>query len=962
MTTVRTRKKLIEVALPLEAINKESLRRKQKAPKGWPTSFHKWWAQRPLAAARAVIFASLVDDPSAVSEEFPSETEQHLERQRLFRLIEELVQWDNTRNDAVMRQAREAIAESWRRACSDNGQHPNAGEWFRPERLPTFWDPFAGSGSLPLTAQWLGLESRASDFNPVAVVINKALIEIPARFRGQPPVNPVSRTGSGSTSAGWRDAAGLSEDVRHYGQWMRDEARRRIGYLYPDVTVTAEMAQARPDLGPCIGTELTVVALLWARTVKSPNPAFADIDVPLATTFVLSTTPGREAHVEPVLDAKGYRFVVKPGKPDDPEGAKGTASGKRNAFQCVMSGVPITYEYIRDESAAGRLGARLMAIVADGPRGRFYLAPTAEQEAAARQARPEWRPEVEFFQQALGFRVGNYGMNNWGDLFTSRQLVALTTFADLVADVRHEVHRDATLAGLPDDPRGFESGGVGAVAYAEAVSVYLACAVDRMAYYGSTLTTWLPKDNALRDAMPRQALAMTWDFAEGNPFGKSSGDAATCLNAVCNYIEVATPFAPAAASQGDAQSLADASGVYLFSTDPPYYDNVGYADLSDFFYVWMRRSLKSIFPDLFSTLSVPKAEELVATPGRHGGKDKAEAFFLEGMSRSMNRVAQQAHPTFPVTIYYAFKQAEGEGGTEFASTGWETFLQAVIRSGFTITGTLPMRTEGGGRLRASQSNALASSIVLVCRPRRPDAPRATRSEFLQELSAAMRETLPVMTGGEIAPVDLAQASIGPGMAVYSKFSQVLRQDGKPVTVREALQDINNAVAAYRAERTSSFDEKTRFCIDFYEQFGFGQAPFGDAQNLARAKNVGVNTLEDEHLLVAEAGKAWLVALKSYPVGVAGLERAFAGSAWEACLRLAATLREEGEAATAALARELGEGVCARARELAVWLYTIADARKRSQDALAFNALDASWPEIQRLLASMDRGGQQGRFA
>ena len=444
-----TRKKLIEVALPLEAINAASAREKS-IRHGHPSTLHLWWARRPLATARAVIFAQMVDDPSAVPEEFPTELEQEAERQRLFQLIEHLVLWENTTNEAPLQKARDEIWKSWRRTCADNDGDPRAAELFDPERLPAFHDPFAGGGSLPLEAQRLGLEAHASDLNPVAVLLNKAMIEIPPKFAGGPPVNPESREGKGSTDAVWKGAAGLAEDVRYYGKWMRDEAEKRIGHLYPKVEVTAEMARERPDLKPYVGRKLTVIAWLWARTVKSPNPAFASVDVPLASSFMLSTKKGKEAYVEPVIEDGGYRFSVKVGTP--PESAKnGTTAGKRSAFLCLMSGVPVTYEHIRVQGKAGRMGARLMAIVAEGDRERVYLGPTKEHGVAASKAWPRWKPDMTLPNNPRNFNTPLYGMNAFGDLFTDRQLVALTTFSDLVGEAQERIRAAAAASGMADD-------------------------------------------------------------------------------------------------------------------------------------------------------------------------------------------------------------------------------------------------------------------------------------------------------------------------------------------------------------------------------------------------------------------------------------------------------------------------------------------------------------------------------
>ena len=774
---MKTRRKLIEVALPLNAINAASVREKS-IRHGHPSTLHLWWARRPLAAARAVIFAQVVDDPSAHPDLFPTEKAQEQERERLFRIIEKLVRWENINDETVLEQAREEIRESWLRTCIENADHPRAAELFDPDRLPAFHDPFAGGGTLPLEAQRLGLEAHASDLNPVAVLINKAMIEIPPRFAGHAPVNPDARA-EFARGAHWngKGAQGLAEDVRYYGRRMRDEAEKRIGHLYPRVEVTAAMAEERPDLNRYVGRKLTVIAWLWARTVKSPNPVFAHVDVPLASTFMLSTKRGKEAYAAPAVDNDEYRFTVKVGMPADLAAAKaGTKLGRGANFRCLMSGAPIVPDYIRAEGRAGRMGSRLMAIVTEGDRARVYLPPTSEVETVARAVAPEWKPDVEFFQQALGFRIGNYGMSTWGDLFTPRQLVALTTFSDLVGEAMARIRLDyldgrtgMRASGPPqhsgggtpafqDDDTPLAEGGTGARAYAEAVGVYLGFALSKQADLGNSLCRWEPIAQCPRQLFGRQAIPMVWDFAEGNPIGHSSGAWEVFVNGIADAF--AKSFEQANSESRGLAMRCDAgtqtiSADKLISTDPPYYDNVGYADLSDFFYVWLRRTLRPIFPELFATLAVPKSEELVATPHRHGGREEAERFFLEGMSRALVRLASRAHSAFPVTIYYAFKQTEtkNDGGT--ASTGWETFLDAVIRSGFAVTGTWPMRTENASRLRGMSSNALASSIVLVCRRRSADSPTTSRREFLSALRSELPPALADLQKSNTAPVDLA---------------------------------------------------------------------------------------------------------------------------------------------------------------------------------------------------------------
>ena len=764
-------KKLIEVALPLDAINAAS-RREKSIRHGHPSTLHLWWARRPLAAARAVIFAQMVDDPSANPERFPTGEAQERERERLFGILERLVRWENTTNEDLLAEARSEIVRSWRRTCRDNSGHPRAAELFDPAQLPAFHDPFAGGGALPLEAQRLGLEAHASDLNPVAVLINKAMIEIPPKFTGRSPVNPRSRSGRELVRRTWKGGQGLAEDVRHYGQWMRDKAEQRIGHLYPQVDVTPDMVRERPDLKPYEGRKLTVIAWLWARTVRSPNPAFAEVEVPLASSWMLSTKKGKEAYVEPIIEGSEYRFSVKSGRPPDiAEFRKGTKSGGSGSeFLCLRSGASMPFSYLRDEARSRRMDSRLMAIVAAGDRSRVYLPPTTEMEEIARQAEPHGVPGTRLPEKALGFRVQQYGMVRWRDLFTARQLVALTTFSDLVGEAMERVRLDAIATGLPDDNIPLRDGGIGARAYAEAVSVYLGLAASKETGFLVTQARWRPGENKSAPAFGRQALPMVWDYADVNPFAGAGGDFLGVITGIEKTLCRFPLSAVGHAVHADA-TRQTISRDRLISTDPPYYDNIGYADLSDYFYVWLRRSLKPLFPDLFSTLAVPKSEELVATPYRHGSNDAAEAFFLRGMTRAMRNLASQAHPGFPVTIYYAFKQSERRRGAGVTGTGWETFLDAVIRSGFTITGTWPIRTENATRLVGMVTNALASSILLVCRRRPADAPLATRREFLTALRSELPEALHLLQSGNIAPVDLAQAAIGPGMAVYTRYGR-----------------------------------------------------------------------------------------------------------------------------------------------------------------------------------------------
>jgi putative DNA methylase len=945
---VKTRKKLIEVALPLEAINAASAREKSLRH-GHPSTFHLWWARRPLAAARAVIFAQMVDDPSAVPELFRTEEAQEKERHRLFGIIKELVQWENTTNERVLNVAREEIWKSWHRTCADNKDHPRANELFNPDKLPAFHDPFAGGGSLPLEAQRLGLEVYASDLNPVAVLICKAMIEIPPKFASKPPVNPESRKQGAMAHKHWHGAQGLAEDVRYYGKWMRDEAEKRIGHLYPKIEITADMAKDRPDLKPLVGRKLTVIAWLWARTVKSPNPAFTQIDVPLASTFVLSTKTGSETHIAPVVSGSHYQFVVKVGRREDLSAAmNGTKLARGANFGCVLSGAPIQPSYIYAEANSGRMGARLMAVVAEGDRGRIFLSPTIAIEQSAEVSRPHWVPDLAMPDNPRWFSPPLYGLRTFGDIFSPRQLTALTTFSDILGELAKRVKGDACGAGVLDDGIRLNGNGTGATAYADAVTLQLALAIDKAADYWSTLCFWHNAADQLKivNTFARQAIPMSWDYAEGNPFSKSSGHFMRFVSLIAEVLDTSiSARALGHAKQMDAaEESAFQENDVIVSTDPPYFDNIGYAELSDYFYVWLRHSLKDVFPDLFATMAVPKTQELVATPYRHGTKQKAELFFIEGMTQAMHQLAKHNHPAYPLTIYYAFKQSEtASEGT--ASTGWETFLDAVVRAGFTIGGTWPVRTEYIGNLKKNVS-ALASSIVLVCRPHAEDACIATRREFVNALKAELPAAISHLQRSNVAPVDLAQAAIGPGMAVYTRYAKILDAEGKALSVRNGLSLINQILDEVLAEQEGDFDADTRWALAWFEQAGFAEGEYGVAETLSKAKVTSVSGLEHAGILKSKAGKVRLLR----PEELSAVWDPLTDSRltlWEAVHHLIRRLEKGGESAAAELVSVLG-GMAETARELAYRLYTICERKKRAQEALSYNALVQSWPEITRL--------------
>ena len=748
----------------------------------------------------------------------------------------------------------------------------------------------------------------------------------------------------------WSGAAGLAEDVRRYGHWMREEAYKRIGHLYPRIEITKDMAKDRPDLKGYIGQELTVIAWLWARTVKSPNPAFSQVDVPLVRSFVLSSKKGKEAWVEPVIENNSYHFEVCIGKkPRD--AIDGTVV--RTGGTCILSQTAMPFSYIRAEGKAGRMGERLMAIVAEGKKGRVYLSPTQEMLDIAQSAQPEWKPVTPMYGKCR-VSVPNYGFDVYGDLFTPRQLVALTTFSDLVPEARKKVIQDARAAGMADDGPGIDAGGTGATAYGDALAVYLGFAINKMADRGSTICSWDSSRSSTRNTFGRQAIPMTWDFAEPNPLSESTGNFLGGVGWAHNVLNLMTPDSAGYATQQDAANQ-NVSASKVISTDPPYYDNIGYADLSDFFYVWMRRSLRNIYPDLFATMAVPKAEELVATPYRHGSKEKAETFFLDGMTQAIHNMSENAHPAFPVTIYYAFKQAETKDGST-SNTGWETFLEAVIRAGFSIDGTWPMRTELANRMVGSGTNALASSVVLVCKKRNALTETISRRQFQRQLREQMPEALEAMIGGEtgqtpIAPVDLAQAAIGPGMAIYSQYDSILEADGSHMSVHEALILINRAITDYLNPESGSFDADTQFCSGWFAEYGWSAGQFGQANTLAQAKGTTVDGVKDAGVIESGQGKVRLLKWQEYPADW-DPKQDNRTPVWEAMHHLIRAINQHGESGAGALLSrmpERGESI----RQLAYHLYTLCERKGWAEDARAYNELITAWHAI--VAASHDVG-------
>lgn len=918
MSENKYKKKLIEVAIPLEAINAASAREKS-IRHGHPSTLHLWWARRPLAACRAVLFAQLVDDPSSLPDQFPTPEAQEAERKRLFAIIEDLVKWENSTNEEVLERARAEI----RRSCG--------GE------LPPVYDPFSGGGSIPLEAQRLGLPAYGSDLNPVAVMIGKAMIEIPPKFKNMPPIHPGIRERSF-----YRNAEGLAEDVKHYGEWMREKAWERIGHLYPQVDLPKEYG----------GGKATVIAWIWTRTVPSPDPAFSDAQVPIASSFMLSTKKGQEAWVEPLVDkhAKTISFRVRTGgtKAELAKAAEGTKAGRGANFVCLMSGTAITPDYVKKKLQNKEGSEQMIAIVAEGSRRRFFVSPDAKHEESANVDRPTANYDVRIAKHPQYMGVMSYGFDTYSELYTSRQLTALAVFSQLMADLKAKVAEEAQIL-KEGDGRRLSEGGSGSASYADALAFYLGLAIDRVAMSGNSMVRWNPVGPKAQHIFGRQAISMLWDFAETNPFASATGSFTAALEMVANGL-AGVPCGFGSVVQCDAQRVILPNNAVI-STDPPYYDNVPYSDISDFFYHWLRQTVGDIFPKEMSTLATPKAEELVADRVRHGSAESAENFFMDGMRNTVSALREQSSDDFPATVYYAFKQSEvSEEG--ITSAGWASFLQACIESGYSIVGTWPMRTEMATRMRAAGSNALANSVVLVCRKKEATAETITRAEFIRSLKRELSPAIAELQAANIAPADMPQSAIGPGMGVFSRHAAVLESDDSPMSVKTALQLINRELDEYLGGIEGEFDADTRFAITWFQQNGNSKGDYGVADNLARARGISVESVKHAGIVESSAGKVRILTRDE-------LDEAWEPDSdghltvWECLQHLVKAHEQDGISHdTAVLLKKIGSHAEA-VKDLAYCLYDIsANKRKDAKEATAYNALIADWTELTKAAAAI----------
>ena len=909
------KKKLIEVALPLPEINDASAYDKMPGIGPHPKGIHQWWARLPLPTARAVLFASVVDDPEAHPEIWPTEETQNAERERLFDILRRMM-------GKKLHQAHEVYAE----AQEEMLRHCDGS-------LPLVFDPFAGGGSIPLEANRLGFEAHAGDLNPVAVLLNKCNLEMAPRWVGHAAINPEERGQIGGT-ANWHGTQGLAADMRHYGRVIRERAQAKIGHLYPKVRLPKELG----------GGEATAIAWLWTRTIQCSNPA-CGARAPLVRSFWLVRKKPRFVIAQPKLDRAAKRVSFEIENSDKPE--KETTSGK--GARCLFCGTSFSKGDVRELAVKYSVDEIPFAVVADGPRGRIYLPSTASQVPLISA------PDVPDVDQPMTndrrwFSPPLYGMPNFRDLFTPRQLTAMVTLSDLVKTIDVDVKRDALAAQLSAEE---------ADAYARTIKTFLALAIDRCADFNNALCRWSPSNEKVMNLFGRQAIPMVWDFAEANILGDSVGAWSTCSDYVADCIAVITAGSTRRGVAREIDAATGANGLrnLLVSTDPPYYDNIGYAVLSDFFYVWLRRTMGVLYPDLFSTLLVPKLHELTASPERFDGdKQKAKEHFESGFREAFTALGEKMDRRFPLTVYYAFKQDDEESdsaeddGKPFVdlTTGWETLLEALISSGFQITATWPVRASQKWRMVSMGTNALASYIVLACRPRPLDATQTDRRSFVAELKRDLPAALKHLQQGNIAPVDFAQAAIGPGMAIYSRYSRILESSGNPMTVRIALSLINQTLTEVLSELEDEFDPDTRWAIPWFEQHGFGEGDFGDAELLSKAKVTSVAGLQQAHVIHSKAGKVRLLRPDELaPNWDPTTDKRL--TVWEMTHHLLRVYfhGKAGDMATAELLRKLGNN-SHMARDLAYQLFHVCEKKKRPQEALAYNALVLGWPEIARL--------------
>jgi putative DNA methylase len=875
------KRKLIEAALPLDAINAASRADKDRKT-GTIRNIHKWFAPMPTPAWRALLFASVVDDPGTAEE-----------REALWSLIEELVaSGPEPPAESVLARAKNAIRTSV------------------GHDVPLVLDPFCGGGSTLVEALRLGLPARGSDLNPVPTLISRALVTLLPTVSGQGPFSEshgqVAMSGDGR--------AGFVTDVLAYAEGVRESAQRALAANYPQSPAGN-----------------TVYAWLWARTALCSNPACGKRTV-LATSWWLSKRKGERAWLLPATtrdsDEVEFRIETAGDGPVPPP-----KTGRGATFSCLHCAASIGEEHLAREGEHGRLAVRLLALACiDGEKKRTFELPDETQTLAAYGVQED--PALRDLNVSDGGGRQRFGCDTYADIFLPRQALALDTFARAVDGVRDRVIGDGADGN-----------------YADTVATFLGLCVGRLAHANSSQCRWnvaatgfIPK---IEPAFGRHDLPMSWDFAESNPFAGSVGDWNQVVKTALRAVRLAPLTGSAATGLADARRAIPESerGQVLVATDPPYFGHIDYSELSDYFYIWLRRALRRVHPDLFSVLVPPRRDELVALPSRHDGSSAgAYNYFVSGFTEVFRNLCQGQDERFPMLIVYAHR--EGERGT----AGWEAMLEAVLAAGLMVVGTLPLHATRNQRMTGLGTNALATYVVMVCRPRPDDAARITRQDLVRLLRAELVDAVSEFQAASIAPVDLAQAVIGPGMQIYSRHGAVLETDGSRVNVGAALSVINRTLAEIIDEQEADLDAPSRWAVTWYEQHGLESASFGEADQLARAKGTSADELVRAGIVDSGGNKVALIPRDEMPDEWSPATDAIP-TAWEAVQHLVVALSVGGEQQAAATYRTLGQ-LADPARELAYRLFRVAEGAGLSDEALAYNGLVTSWSEIARLAASI----------
>ena len=886
-----TKRKLIEVAIPIDAINNAAIREKS-IRHGHPSTFHVWWARRPLATCRAVLFCQLVDDPSSYPEKFSTEEQVSKERTRLFSIVERLVKWENSNNNSVLDEAKKEIRKCFKGT------------------LPKIYDPFSGGASIPLEANRLGLNATGSDLNPVSVLIGKALLELPQDYRGKKPLHPGVKLKNH-----YKNFDGLAEDIIYFARKLRERTWKSIGHLYPKIQLESQNGKR----------DATVLAWIWVRTVESPDPAMKGSRIPLVASYWLCKKPKKKVWVEPYIDNKQVRFRVKSGVPSDEKAIdRGNKVSRGANFVCQLSGSAVTADYVKGQGKTGKMGWQLLAVVAEDTGGRKYESRSNKHEGIAFRKEPSWHPDYAMSQHSQYMSVTNYGITRWSNFFMPRPTIALTELLARIPEVCEDIKSDTK--------------------YRQLIATYLTLGVSRLAGRQSAGTYWGKAGEKVEHVFSMQAIPMRWDTTESNPFSNSSGNFIGQVEYMVKCIlNLPDSDANVCIEQRNATEVNFSD--YVVSTDPPYYDNIPYADLSDFYYVWLRKGLKSIHPKLFETILVPKNDELVADRERHTGKENAENFFLKGMTTVISNIANQGEPSTPTTLYYAYRQGEVKEDGK-VSRGWATFLQALVSSGFQITATWPLRTEHTVALK-KRKNALSTSIILVCRPRRADAGSITRNEFLNEIRHEIQNGLKQLRNSNISPADLAQSSIGPGIGVYTKYDCVLEADDKIMDVKTALQLINSELDDILNGLQGNFDTVTRFLISWYEQMGLEEGEFGKADSVARARGISVDNASSAGLVESSGGKVRILDRSELTDEWVESPRLM-DTVWGNCQRVIRVLEQSGEMKAAAFLNTLSGTRVEEIKDLAYCLYDISVNRiSNAKEANSYNALISVWSDLMQ---------------